>query len=72
MILYPLKNMSQQYSVSLRIVASDRGESSGQALSYIVQRVAKPREIGPESLEDVHRIDKLYITRMGGVVAHVL
>ena len=72
MILYSLKNMSQQYSVSLRIVASYRVESCGQALSYIVQRVAKPREIGPESLEDVHRIDKLYITRMGGVVAHVL
>ena len=72
MILYSLKNMSQQYSVSFRIVASDGRESSGQALSYIVQRVAKPREIGPKSLEDVHRVDKLYITRMGGVVAHVL
>ena len=72
MILYSLKNMSQQYSVSFCVVASYRGESSGQAFSYIVQRVAKPREIGPESLEDVHRIDKLDIARMGGVVAHVL
>ena len=72
MILYSLKNMSQQYSVSFCVVASDRGESSGQAFSYIVQRVAKPREIGPESLEDVHRIDKLDIARMDGVVAHVL
>lgn len=72
MILYSLKNMSQQYSVSFCVVASDRGESSGQAFSYIVQRVAKPREIGPESLEDVHCIDKLDIARMGGVVAHVL
>lgn len=72
MILYSLKNMSQQYGVSFCVVASDRGEPSGQALRYVVQRVSKPREIWPESLEDIHCIDKLDLTRKGWVVAHML